>query len=165
MTSHVVQKNYEKFMKGKPEYTRKKLLKKVPKEYHSVIDVFMKCEADMLPEHQDKDHSIQLEEGKNPPFVQNYKPFSDQENNTMIKYIQKHLSKEFIRPSSSAAAVLVLLVRKLGKGLQFCVDYRALNAVTVKNQYPILLINKTLKKLANAIRFTKLDIITTFNRM
>ena len=64
-------------MKGKLEYTQKKLLKKVPKEYHSVIDVFIKCDADMLLEHQDKDHSIQLEEGKNPPFIQNYRPLSN----------------------------------------------------------------------------------------
>ena len=64
-------------MKGKPEYTQEELLKKVLKKYHSVIDVFMKRDADMLLEHQDKDHSIQLEEGKNPPFVQNYRSLSD----------------------------------------------------------------------------------------
>ena len=45
-------------MKGKPEYTWEELLKKVPKEYCSVIDVFMKRDADMLSKHQDKDHSI-----------------------------------------------------------------------------------------------------------
>ena len=56
-------------MKGKPEYTCEELLKKVPKEYYSMIDVFMKRNADMLLEHQNKDHSIQLEEGKNPPFI------------------------------------------------------------------------------------------------
>ena len=83
-------------MKGKPEYTWEKLLKKVSKEYHSIIDVFMKCDADMLLEHQDKNHSIQLEEGKNPLFVQNYRPLSDQKNNVMIKYIQEHLEKGFI---------------------------------------------------------------------
>ena len=64
-------------MKEKSEYTCKKLLEKILKEYHSVIDIFMKQDADMLPEHQDKDHSIQLEEGKNPLFVQNYKLFSE----------------------------------------------------------------------------------------
>ena len=76
MTSCVAQANYEKFIKGKLEYTRKELLKKMPKEYHSMINVFMKCDTDMLPKHRDKDHSIQLEEGKNPPFIQNYKPLS-----------------------------------------------------------------------------------------
>ena len=94
----------------------------------------------MLPEHREEDHSIQLEEGKTPPFVRNYKPLSNQENNA-------------------------ILVRKPGGGLRFCVEYRALNAITVKNRYPTPLINETLGKLANAVRFTKLDIIAALNRM
>ena len=51
----------------------------------------------------------------------------------MIKYIQEHLKKGFICSSLSAAAAPVLLVRKPGGELQFCIDYCALNAVTVKN--------------------------------
>ena len=164
-TSHVAQEDYEKFMKGKPEYTCEKLLEKVPKEYHSVIDIFMKCDADMLPEHQNKGHSIQLEKSKNPSFIQNYRPFLDQKNNVMIKYIPEHLRKGFIWPSLSAAAVPFLFVKKPGRGLHFCVDYCTLNAVTIKNWYLIPLINKTLGKLANAVCFTKLNIIAAFNRM
>ena len=61
--------------------------------------------------------------------------------------------------------VPILLVKKPGKSLCFYVDYCALNAVTIKNWYLIPLINKTLGKLANAVRFTKLNIIATFNRM
>lgn len=77
----------------------------------------------------------------------------------MKKYIDEHLGKGFIRPSSSAAVAPVLLVKKFGGGLRFCVNYRALNAITVKNQYPIpRLIDETPGKLSNAVRFTKLDI-------
>ena len=83
----------------------------------------------------------------------------------MIKYIQEHVGKGFIWPSSSAAAAPVLLIRKPGGGLRFCVDYCVFNAVTVKNWYLIPLINKTLEKLANAVCFIKLDIIATFNQM
>ena len=54
----IISDNFDKFMKGKPKYTYKKLLKKIPKEYHSVIDIFMKHEADVLPEHQEEDHTI-----------------------------------------------------------------------------------------------------------
>ena len=164
-TNHIEQKDYEKFMKGKPEYTCEELLQKVPKEYHSVIDIFMKRDTDMLPEHQNKDHRIQLEEGKNPLFVQNYRPLSDQENNAMIKYIQEHLGKNFIWLSLLAAAAPILLVKKPERELYFCVDYCALNAVTIKNRYPIPLINKTLGKLMNVVRFTKLNIIAAFNRI
>ena len=164
-TGAVTSKDYDKFMKGKPEYSREELLKKIPSEYHSMIEVFMKHKADELPEHRKEDHEINLMDGKEPPYVRNYKPMSEQELEAVKKYIDEHMGKEFIRPSSSTAAAPVLLVRKPGGGLRFCVDYRALNTITVKNRYPIPLINETLGKLSQAKRFTKLDVITAFNRL
>ena len=74
-------------MKSKLEYTHKKLLEKVPKKYHNIINIFIKHEADVLPEYWEKDHTIQLEENKISPFVQNYRPLSDHKNNAMIKHI------------------------------------------------------------------------------
>ena len=56
--SCAVQEDYEKFMKSKPNYTQEVLLKKVLKKYHSVIDVFMKRNNDMLSEHRKEDHII-----------------------------------------------------------------------------------------------------------
>ena len=126
----------------------------------------MKSNANIVAEHRaDWDHEIHLEEGQKASFVRNYKPFSDQETAAMKKYIDEHLGKGFIRPSSSAAASPILLVRKPGGGLRFCIDYRALNAVTVKNRYPIPLISETLGKLAGAVKYTKLDVIHAFNRI
>ena len=46
----IVLDNFDKFMKGKPNYSQEKLLEKALKEYHSMINIFMKCGADMLPE-------------------------------------------------------------------------------------------------------------------
>lgn len=83
----------------------------------------------------------------------------------MKKYIDKHLSKGFIRPSLSVAATPVLLIWKPRGGLQFCVDYYALNKITIKNQYLIPLINKTLAKLADAVHFIKLNIIYAFKKI
>ena len=83
----------------------------------------------------------------------------------MKKYINKYLEKGYIRPSLSATAASVLLVRKPDGKLKFCVDYRALNEITVKNWYSIPLINKTLGKLSSAAHFTKLNIIHAFNRI
>ena len=88
---------------------------------------------------------------------------SEQEMEAVKKYIDEHLGKDFIRPSSSSAAAPVLLVRKPGGGLRFCVDYRALNSITIKNRYPIPF--ETLGKLSQAKKFTKLDVISAFNRM
>ena len=69
--------NFNKFIKDKLNYNQEELLKKVPKEYHSVINVFMKRNADTLPKHQEKDHTIQLEKSKSSLFVQNYSSLLD----------------------------------------------------------------------------------------
>ena len=73
------------FMKSKPDYTQEELLKKVSKKYYSVINIFMKHNADRLSEHQEKDYIIWLEEGKSPPFIRNYRLLLDQKNNAIIK--------------------------------------------------------------------------------
>ena len=165
-TGKVAQEDYSKFMKNKPEYTKEDLLKRVPLEYHSIINVFMKSNANIVAEHQAEwDHKIHLEEGKKAHFVRNYKPLWDQKTAAIKKYIDKHLEKCFIWPSLLAAAFPILLVQKPGRGLWFCIDYRTLNAVTVKNRFLISLILETLSKLAGAVRYTKLDVIHTFDRI
>ncbi len=81
------------------------------------------------------------------------------------KYLDENLSKGFIRASSSPVASPVLFVRKPGGGLRFCVDYRGLNALTIKNRYPIPLLQETLNRLSRAKFYTKLDIIAAFNKL
>ena len=89
----------------------------------------------------------------------------NQKTAAMKKYIDEHLGKGFIQSSSSAAASPILLVRKPGIGLQFCIDYQALNAVIIKNKHPISLISKTLRMLTGAVKYTKLDVIHAFNQI
>ena len=90
---------------------------------------------------------------------------SQEELKVLKKYLKDHLTKGFIRASSSPAASPVLFVKKLGGGLRFCVNYRSLNAITVKNRYPIPLIKETLDRLSKATIFTKLDVIAAFNKL
>jgi hypothetical protein len=75
------------------------------------------------------------------------------------------LNKGFICVSSSPAAAPVLFVRKPGRGLRFCVDYRGLNCVTKKDRYPLPLIYKTLRNISKARWFTKLDVIAAFYKI
>jgi len=75
------------------------------------------------------------------------------------------LDKNFIRVSKSPAAAPVLLVRKPGGGVRFCVDYRGLNDLSVKDRYPLPLIRETLRNMAKAKWFTKLDIIVAFHKV
>jgi hypothetical protein len=49
------------------------------------------------------------------------------------KYINKHLDKVFIRLSISLVAAPIFLTKKLGRGIQFCINYRGLNAIIIKN--------------------------------
>jgi hypothetical protein len=72
------------------------------------------------------------------------------------------LNKEFIRVSNSAAPAFVLLAYKFGGGVRFCINYRALNKITVKDRYPLLLISETLRNIAKAKWYIKLDIISAF---
>ena len=162
----MAQKDYSKFINTKSEYTKGDLLKRVLLEYQSIIDVFMKSNANIMAEHQAKwNHEIHLEKSKKASVIRNYKPLFDQKIAAMKKYIKKHLGKSFIWPSYLAAASSILLIRKPGRGLRFCINYWALNAVIIKNKYPIPLISETLEKLTGAVKYTKLDVIHPFNRI
>ena len=66
------------------------------------------------------------------------------------KTLNELLDKGFIRVSNSPAAAPVLFVKKPGGGLRFCCDYRALNRLTRKDRYPLLLIQETLNRISKA---------------
>lgn len=81
------------------------------------------------------------------------------------KILQELLNKNFIQISNSLVATLVLFAYKLDSGLQFCTNYRALNIISKKNRYPLLLINETLERIRNARQFTKLNVIVAFHKI
>lgn len=137
---------------------------KLPRIYHEFLRVFSKSEADKLPPHRPSDHRINLKPGSDPPWGPLY-GMSRDELLVLKKYITENLEKGFIRPSSSPASSPVLFVKKPGGGLRLCIDYRALNELTIKNRYPIPRIHETLTLLGKAKYFTKLDVISAFNRI
>ena len=137
---------------------------KLPEHYHEFLPVFDQREADKLPPHRDCDHKIELLPGKTAPAGPLYN-MSEDELKVLRKFLRENLDKGFIRASSSPAASPVLFARKPGGGLRFCVDYRALNAITIKNRYPLPLIRETLAQLSKAKIYTKLDVVAAFNRI
>ena len=134
------------------------------KLYTAFLNVFSRKEADTLPKHGPYDHTIYLKEGTQASASTLYSMSRD-EALKLCQYLDENLSKEFIRASHSDAAAPVLFVKKPGGGLRFCVDYRGLNAITVKNWYLLPLISETLNCLSWARIFTKLNIIAAFNRL
>ena len=136
----------------------------LPKEYHEFTDVFSRGDSDVLPPHRPYDHRVPVQEDAKLPFSRLYSMLQN-ELEVLKKYLDDNLRKGFISPSSSPVASPVLFVKKPGGGLRLCVDYRALNALTTKNQYPLPLIRETLSRLSKARFFTKLDVIAAFNRI
>ena len=72
------------------------------------------------------------------------------------KQIKELLKKGYIRRSSSPQGSPVLLVKKKDKSLRMVVDYRALNEVTIKDKYPLPMINDLFDQLQGAKVFSKI---------
>ena len=113
------------------------------KEYHEFLDVFSRQLTDTLPPHQPHDHHICLEPRSQLIFEPHY-GMSRDELLVLKKYLDDNLTKEFIQASFFPAASPVLFVHKPEDGLWFCVDYRGLNAIMIKNCYLLPLIRETL---------------------
>lgn len=136
----------------------------LPQQYHEFLDVFDKKDANKLPPHRPWDHPIDLLPGKQPPAARPYS-MNHHELKALRDYLDKELSKGFIRVSRSPAAAPVLFVKKSNGDLRFCIDYRGLNAISVRNRYSLPLISETLSQLSKAKYFSKLDIISAFNKL
>jgi transposase InsO family protein len=130
----------------------------IPEVYKEFINMFIEKEGmDALPKHQPWDLEIELQEGKYPGFEPIYK-LSEKELEVLKKYIEDSLAKGFIRKSKSSAGYPVLFAPKKDGTLRPCVDYRKLNAITVKNRYPLPNIQELRDRLSRAKIFTALDL-------
>ena len=137
----------------------------VPAEYFDYSDVFSAENTVELPENTGmNEHAIKLEESKQPPFGPIYN-LGPEELETLKTYIKINLANGFIRPSKSSAGAPIFFDRKPDGCLRLCVDYRSLNNITIKNQYPLPLIGESLDRLGRAKRFTQLDLTNAYHRM
>ena len=124
-------------------------------------DIFSEENIHALPEHSKYDHKIELEPGMTPPLGPIY-PLSESELRVLRKYLDKMLASGKIVRSTSPAAVPILFVPKPDGTLWLCIDYRGLNKITIKNRYPLPLMNELRDRLGKARYFTKLDLKNGF---
>ena len=82
----------------------------------------------------------------------------------LYQYLNENFSKEFIQASCLQAVISVLFIKKPEEELHFYVNYKGLNTITVKNHYSLFLIFKTFNYLNYTKIFTKLNIISVFNK-
>ncbi|XP_019163484.1 PREDICTED: uncharacterized protein LOC109159828 [Ipomoea nil] len=121
-------------------------------------------EPKTLPPKRALDHTITLIHGAKPVNVGPYRYSFDQKN-TIEKMVDEMLAAGVVTPSSSCFASPVLLVPKKDSSWRFCIDYRALNNITVKNKFPIPLVEDLFSELSGANCFSKLDLRSGYHQV
>ena len=85
------------------------------------------------------------------------------DNGEIKKQVQELLDKGFIRPSTSLCGSPIVLVRMKDGSWRMCIDYQALNKITIKNRYPLPHIDDLLYQLKEVVYFSKLDLHSGYN--
>ena len=123
------------------------------KEYH---DIFLLEKRDMGHTNATK-HKIVLKDPDNPPFKEHFCRILPPQLDEVREHLKLMLDAGVIWPSSSPWCNAVVLVRKKDGSLHFCIDFRKLNSLTVKDSHPLPHICETLESLTGAAHFLTFD--------
>ncbi|GBG76801.1 hypothetical protein CBR_g23016 [Chara braunii] len=125
-------------------------------------DVFQ-APAGVVPDRPIR-HWLTLEDCVVPPRGCIYR-MSEEELQVLRAQLDDLLAKGWIRPSCSPYGAPVLFVRKKNKDICLCIDYRKLNAQTIKNAGPLPRIDDLLERLGGAKYFSKLDLKSGYHQI
>jgi hypothetical protein len=126
-------------------------------------DVFPE-ELPGMPPDRDVEFVIELQPGT-APISKRPCRMPPKELAELKTQLQEFLYKGYIRPSSSPWGCPTLFVKKKDGSLRLCVDYRPLNAVTIKNKYPLPRIDVLFDQLAGAKGFSKIDLRSGYHQI
>ncbi|KAJ9509747.1 hypothetical protein QJQ45_011393 [Haematococcus lacustris] len=117
-----------------------------------------------LPPERAVGHSIPLQPDAKPPARPSYR-MSKPEHDELRRQITDLLAKGLIEPSSSPFAAPVLFVQKKSGELRMCIDYRQLNKITIRDQYPLPRIDDLFDQLARKTVFSSLDLQASYHQI
>jgi hypothetical protein len=126
-------------------------------------NVFLEDLPSMHP-NRDVEFTIELQPSTVPISRQSYK-MTPKELAELKIQLKKLLDKGYIHPSSSPWSCPTLFVKKKDQSLRLCVDYWPLNAVTIKNKYPLPHIDILFDQLAGAKVFSKVDLHSDYHQI
>jgi len=109
------------------------LAERLPTQYRDFVRIFGKEARAALPAHGEQDMTIDLEPGKQPPSGKLYPLFPD-ELELLKEYLDEMLKNWKIRSSKSSASAPIFFVKQANGKLRIVVDYRGLNAITIKDK-------------------------------
>jgi hypothetical protein len=137
---------------------------KLNNEWRALIEKYDDVFPDAFPEEhpgmpprRNVELKIELKEGAEPVSKPVYR-FSPAEQNELKSQIELLLEKGLIRPSVSPWGAPVLFAPKKDGGLRMCLDYRALNKLTVKDKCPIPRVDERFDRLNGATHFSNIDL-------
>jgi hypothetical protein len=117
-----------------------------------------------MPPDRYIEFAIELQPGTAPISKRPYR-MPPAELAELKKQLQELLDKGFIRPSTSPWGCPALFIKKKDESLRMCVDYRPLNAVTIKNKYPLPRIDVLFDQLVGAKVFSKIDLRSGYHQI
>jgi hypothetical protein len=143
----------------------KTLEEMIPLQYLSFRSIFEEETSRALPPFQKWDHAIDLQPDAVPSNNCKVYPLNPEEQKALDVFLTDMLERGYICSSQSPFASPFFFVKKKDGKLHPVQDYRQLNALTIKNQYPLPLISDIVNKLSSAKYFTKFDVRWGYNNI
>ena len=118
-----------------------------------------------VPPKRGVEHAIELKPGSRPPPVRPLRHGSTRDAAILQKYIEDGLRSGQLQASTSPYGSMALVVLKKDGTPRVVIDYRAINEITIKNKYPLPLMDELFDRVVNAKWFTKIDLRSGFHQI
>ncbi|XP_019246493.1 PREDICTED: uncharacterized protein LOC109226149 [Nicotiana attenuata] len=138
----------------------------ISEEIKSVLEEFARvfAEPKALPPRRKQDHFIPLKPEAVPVSIRPYR-YNYFSKNEIEKQVNEMLSSGTIQPSHSPFSSPVLLVKKKDGSWRFCINYRELNKMTIKDKFPIPLVDDLMDELHGACIYSKIDLRAGYHQI